>query len=181
MLTNQAQFSVPTREEVSDKNKWIFDQLESKIGFVPNLYAYYAKNKTALGDYIGFNSRKSTLNSKEKEIVNLVTSEINGCRYCQSAHTAIGKMNGFSDEQIIEIRSGKFENDLKFDALAKFTSAVVRNRGQVSEEIKGQLFEAGYNEANMIDIILLIGDKTMSNFIHNLAGFEIDFPLAPEL
>ena len=95
-------FTVPTRNEVSASNQAIFDNLQSKIGFVPNLYAYYAKNETALGDYLTLQNRKSTLKAKEREVVNLVTSQINGCRYCQSAHTAIGKMNGFTDEEIIE-------------------------------------------------------------------------------
>jgi uncharacterized peroxidase-related enzyme len=176
-----AEFAIPTREEVSTNNQGIFDQLEAKIGFVPNLYAYYAKNETALGDYLSLQGRKSTLKAKEKEVVNLVTSEINGCRYCQSAHTAIGKMNGFNDSQILEIRSGKATFDAKLDALAQFTATVVENRGKVSEQAKEAFFAAGYDEANLIDVVIMIGDKIISNYIHNLIGFEIDFPLAQEL
>ena len=174
-------FQVPTREEVSENNQAIFDNLQKNLGFVPNLYAYYAKNETALGDYLGLQNRKSTLRAKEREIINLVVSQVNGCRYCQSAHTALGKMNGFTDDQILDIRGGEAEFDTKFDALAKFTKSVVENRGRASEESKTALFEAGYNEANLVDIVMVIGDKTISNYIHNLTGFEIDFPLAPEL
>lgn len=125
--------------------------------------------------------RKTTLKAKEKEVVNLVTSQINGCRYCQSAHTALGKMNGFTNEQILEIRGGSAGFDDKLDALVKFTAATVSNHGKVQEEIKEAFFAAGYTEANLIDVVILIGDKIMSNYLHNLAGFEIDFPLAPEL
>ncbi|MEO0899242.1 MAG: carboxymuconolactone decarboxylase family protein [Bacteroidota bacterium] len=174
-------FTVPTREEVSEANQAIFDQLKKGLGFVPNLYAYYAKNDTALGDYLSLQNRKTTLKGKEKEIVNLVTSQINGCRYCQSAHTALGKMNGFSDEQIIEIRKGGASFNEKLDALAKFTANVVENRGKASEEAKEAFFAAGYTEANMIDVVVLIGDKMISNFLHNLTGFDIDFPLAEEI
>ena len=174
-------FGIPTREEVSEANQAIFDQLNKGIGFVPNLYAYYAKNETALGDYLTFSNRKTTLKNKEKEVVNLVTSQINGCRYCQSAHTAIGKMNGFTDEQIIELRGGSASFDSKLDALAKFTASAVENRGRATDEAKEAFFAAGYTEANLIDVAVLIGDKTISNFIHNLTGFEIDFPVAPEL
>ena len=71
-------FSVPTREEVSENNQAIFDQLQKGLGFVPNLYAYYAKNETALGDYLTLQNRKTNLRAKEKEVVNLVTSQING-------------------------------------------------------------------------------------------------------
>lgn len=174
-------FTVPTRGEVSEKNQVIFDNLQKGLGFVPNLYAYYAKNETALGDYLALQNRKSTLKAKEREAINLVTSQINGCRYCQSAHTTLGKMNGFTDQQIIELRKGSASFDSKLDALVKLTSSVVENRGKVTQEIKDAFFEAGYTEANLIDVVIVVGDKVISNYIHNLTGFEIDFPLAPEL
>ena len=174
-------FAVPTRDEVAPANQAIFDNLQKGIGFVPNLYAYFAKNNTALQDYLAFQNRKSTLSGKEREVVNLVTSQINNCRYCQSAHTALGKMNGFSDEQIIEIRKGAASFNPKLDALAKFTASVVENRGHAAVEAVEAFFEDGYNEANMIDVVIVVGDKIISNYIHNITGFAIDFPLADEL
>jgi alkylhydroperoxidase family enzyme len=54
----------------------------------------------------------------------------------------------------------------------------VENRGRATEESKAAFFEAGYNEANMVDVVMVVGDKIISNYIHNLTGFEIDFPLA---
>lgn len=180
-MSNLPEFKVPTRAEVSEPNQAIFDQLEKSLGFVPNLYAYYAKNKTALPDYLALQNRKSTLRAKEREIVNLVVSQFNGCRYCQSAHTALGKMNGFTDEQIIEIRKGTATFDAKFNALAIFTKAAVENKARVSNDIKAAFFDAGYTEANMIDVVMVIGDKLISNYIHNLTQFDIDFPVAVEL
>lgn len=174
-------FQVPSREEVSINNQAIFDNLKKAVGFVPNLYAYYAKNETALGDYLTLQNRKTTLKAKEKEVINLVVSQFNGCNYCLSAHTQIGKMNGFTEDQILEIRTGNASFDNKLDALAKFVLNTVKNKGRASEEVKEQLFDAGYTEANLIDVVIVIGDKTISNLIHNLADFEIDFPLAEEL
>jgi uncharacterized peroxidase-related enzyme len=174
-------FTVPTRGEVSENNQAIFDNLKKGLGFVPNLYAYFAKNETALGDYLAFQNRKSTLKAKEREVINLVTSQINGCRYCQSAHTVLGKMNGFTDGQVIEIRLGAASFDSKIDALAKLTKAIVEGKGKVKQEVKDNFFAAGYNEANLIDAVIVVGDKVISNYIHNLTGFEIDFPVATEL
>jgi uncharacterized peroxidase-related enzyme len=174
-------FTIPTREEVSENNQAIFDTLKKNLGFVPNLYAYYAKNETALGDYLALQNRKSTLRAKEREVVNLVTSQVNGCRYCQSAHTELGKMNGFTEEQILEIRKGAASFDAKTDALAKLTKAIVEGRGKVGDDVKENFFAAGYTEANLIDVVIVVGDKIISNYIHNLTGFEIDFPLAAEL
>ncbi|WP_348822164.1 carboxymuconolactone decarboxylase family protein [Flavobacterium aestuarii] len=174
-------FTVPSRGEVSENNQAIFDSLQKALGFVPNLYAYYAKNGTALSDYLSLQNRKSTLKVKEREVINLVTSQINGCNYCLAAHTALGKMNGFTDEQIIELRKGSASFDKQLDALAKFTVSTVTNKGKASAESKQAFFDAGYTEASMIDAVMAIGDKIISNYIHNLTGFEVDFPLAQSI
>lgn len=176
-----ATFNVPTREEVSPANQAIFDQLQKGVGFVPNLYAAYAYNDTALGDYLALQNRKSTLKGKEREVINLVVSEVNGCRYCQSAHTALGKMNGFTDEQILEIRSGNASFDEKLDALAGFVKDIVVNRSKPSAEAVENFFAAGYDKANLVDVLIVIGDKVISNFLHGVTQVPIDFPLAPEL
>ncbi len=176
-----ATFNVPTKDEVSENNKVIFDNLEKAVGFVPNLYATYAYSETALNDYLNFQNRKTSLKAKEKEIINLVVSEVNGCAYCLAAHTAIGKMNGFTDDQILEIRSGSASFDSKFHALARFVKDITINRSKPTPELVDNLFQAGYNKENLIDIIVVIGDKTISNFIHGTTQIPVDFPEAPVL
>lgn len=174
-------FNVPSREEVSTNNQAIFDNLKSKIGFVPNLYASYTYSETALGDYLALAGRKSSLSNKEKEVVNLVVSEVNECKYCQAAHTAIGKMNGFTEEEILEIRLGKASFDARLDALAKYVKSAVVNRSKPEQSVIAAFFGAGYTKENLIDTILLIGEKTISNYLYGSVGFPIDFPEAKEL
>ncbi len=174
-------FTVPTRDQVSENNQNLFDNLQKGLGFVPNLYAYFAKSDTALGDYLALQNRKSTLRAKEREVINLVVSQVNDCRYCQSAHTVLGKMNGFSDEQILEIRSGEASFDPKLDTLARFVKSLAVNRGKPEAAATEALFAAGYNEANLVDIIIVVGDKIISNYIHGVTQFAIDFPVAPVL
>ncbi|WP_295651843.1 carboxymuconolactone decarboxylase family protein [uncultured Mucilaginibacter sp.] len=179
--TSKRTFNVPTRAEVSANNQQVFDSLQKGLGFVPNLYAYFAKSETALADYLAFQNRKSTLRAKEREVINLVVSQVNGCRYCQSAHTVLGKMNGFTDEQIIELRNGSAGFDAKLDALVKLTKSITLNRGRADEDLVEAFFDAGYTEANLVDVVIVVGDKIISNYIHNLTGFEIDFPVAEEI
>ncbi len=173
--------NVPTRDEVSANNQEIFDNLNSKLGFVPNLYATFAHSETALGDYLTFQNRKSSLKAKEREVINLVVSQINECEYCLAAHTALGKMNGFTDDQILEIRSGEANFDAKIGALANFVKDITIKRSKPSAEALNRLFEAGYTKENLIDINMIIGDKIVSNFIHGSGQFEVDFPAAPAL
>jgi uncharacterized peroxidase-related enzyme len=174
-------FRIPERSEVNESNQEIFDNLKRNIGFVPNLYAYYAKSNTALSDYLSLQNRKSTLKAKEREVINLVVSQFNDCKYCLAAHTAIGKMNGFSDEEILSLRAGNAPFSAKLDALAHFVLSTIQSRGRASEEAKSEFFSVGYSEENLIDVVMVIGDKIISNYIHNITGFEVDFPLAPEL
>ncbi len=176
-----ATFNVPTREEVSENNQAIFDNLQKGLGFVPNLYATYAYSDTALGDYLALQNRKSTLKAKEREVINLVVSQVNECEYCLAAHTALGKMNGFTDEQILEIRSGKATFDAKIDALAKFVKDITINRSKPSQQVVDNFLEAGYDKANLVDVIIVIGDKIISNFLHGTTQVPVDFPAAPAL
>ena len=154
--------NVPTRNEVNATNQAIFDTLEKQVGFVPNLFATYAHSENALKNYLDFSGAKTSLKAKEKEVVNLAVSEVNKCEYCLSAHTAIGKMNGFTEEQILELRAGKASFDPKLDALAKLSKNITENRGNTDSAVLENFFNAGWTKENLIDTISLVGDKTIS-------------------
>lgn len=174
-------FTVPTRSEVSAENQVIFDELSKKLGFVPNIYATYAYSGHALGRFLGFASGPTSLTAKEKEAINLVVSQVNQCTYCQAAHTAIGKMNGFTDEQIIGLRKGMAAFDPKLDALVKLAKAIIENRGTVPDDTLAAFYAAGYHDENLVDTIVAVGEKTITNFLHKATNIPIDFPAAPPL
>ena len=174
-------FNVPTRDDVTEQNQQIFDDLKSKVGFVPNIYATYAYSKNAPARYLTFANGKTSLNNREKEVVNLIVSQVNGCTYCQAAHTAIGQMNGFSEEQTIELRQGSASFDDKLDALVKLAGAITENNGKVSNDLLANFFDAGYTKENLVDLIVNIGEKTTTNLLHNVTEVPVDFPAAPEL
>ncbi|EZH72964.1 alkylhydroperoxidase [Aquimarina atlantica] len=174
-------FNVPTREEVNAGNQAIFDNLNKALGFVPNLYATYAHSDTALENYLNFSNAKTSLSAKEKEVVNLAVSQVNDCIYCLSAHTAIGKMNGFTDEQILELRAGRASFDTKLNALAGLAKNITENRGKANQDVVDNFFNAGYSKGNLIDTIVLVGDKTISNYIHSTTQVPVDFPVAQPL
>nr|WP_297784238.1 carboxymuconolactone decarboxylase family protein [uncultured Allomuricauda sp.] len=173
--------NVPKREEVSTANQAIFDNLEKAVGFVPNLFATYAHSENALGNYLSLSNAKTSLKAKEKEVVHLAVSQVNNCIYCLSAHTAIGKMNGFTEEQILELRAGKASFDGKLNALAKLAKNITENRGATDQKIVDDFFAAGWTKENLIDTIVLVGDKTISNYIHSTTKVPVDFPVAQPL
>ena len=174
-------FEVPTREQVTPENQAIFDKLNSQMGFVPNIYATYAFSKDALGRYMSFAGGKTSLNAKEKEVINLIVSQVNGCTYCLAAHTAVGKMTGFTDEQILELRKGSASFDSKLDALVKLAKSLTENRGSIDDTTLNAFFNAGYDKGNLVDVILAVGEKSITNYLHKVTDIPIDFPEAPGL
>ena len=173
--------NVPTRAEVGASNQAIFDQLKAGLGMVPNLYATFAHSDTALSTYMAFQNAKSSVSGKAREVVNLVVSQVNECQYCLAAHTMLGKLNGFTDEQVLEIRHGQASFDAKFDALARLTRRIVQSRGHVDQTLVEAFFAAGWTKENLVDAIVVIGDKTVSNYLHSTTKVPVDFPAAPAL
>jgi uncharacterized peroxidase-related enzyme len=172
---------VPTHDQVSPANQARFDQLKKGLGMVPNLYATLAHSEHALGNYLAFQGGKSSLSAKARELINLVVSQVNSCEYCLAAHTVIGKMIGFSDAQVIEIRRGRASFDARLDALARLARNIASERGHADPALVQAFFDAGWTEGNLVDAIVVIGDKTVTNYLHGTTKVAVDFPPAPPL
>lgn len=176
-----SKFKVLAKEEVSTKNQGIFNNLEKALGFVPNIYAAMAHSENALGSYLEFSGSKTSFSKKEKEVIDLAVSQVNGCRYCQAAHTTISKMNGFTDEQIIELRKGSASWDSKLNTLAIIAKESAQNAGKINEKTLANFYTAGYTQESVVDLAISIGIITVTNTFHNLTNIAIDFPEAVEL
>ena len=178
-----ATFTVPTRAQVSTQNQAIFDNLQKGLGFVPNLYATFGLSENGLGAYMAFQQshNKSVFKAKEREAINLAVSQANNCVYCLAAHTALGKMNGFTDEQILQLRAGYADFDPKLDALVKLAKDITETKGHPSAERIDGFMAAGYAQNDIVDLVLLVGDKIISNYLHSITQIPVDFPAAPVL
>jgi AhpD family alkylhydroperoxidase len=173
--------NVPSRDQVTATNQALFDNLKKGLGMVPNLYATLAHSEHALGNYLAFQNAKSSINGKAREVVNLVVSQVNACEYCLAAHTVIGGMVGFTPEQIIEIRRGGASFDTKLDALVKLVKNIASERGHADPSLVQAFFAAGWTPENLVDAIVVIGDKTVTNYLHGTTRVPVDFPAAPAL
>jgi uncharacterized peroxidase-related enzyme len=178
-----ATFAVPTRDQVSAQNQQLFDNLQKGLGFVPNLYATFGLSENGLGAYLAFqqSQTKGAFKAKEREAINLVVSQANNCVYCLAAHTAIGKLNGFSDEQILQLRAGYADFDPKLDALVKVAKAITETKGHPAPELVDNYIAAGYAQSSVVDLVLMVGDKIISNYLHSITQIPVDFPAAPVL
>lgn len=173
--------SIPSYDNVSTANQALFDNLKKALGFVPNLYATFAHSDTALATYLTLQNAKSSLSAKAREVINLAVSEVNQCAYCLAAHSAVGKMVGFSEQQILDIRGGTASFDARLDALARLARNVALRRGHAANAELQAFFAAGWSEANLVDVMVVIGDKTITNYLHSTTNVPVDFPPAVAL
>ena len=173
--------TVPTREEVSTSNQANFDSIKKRFGTVPNLFATLAHSETALSTYLALQDARSSITGKNREVVNLVVSQVNECEYCLAAHTMIGKMSGFTDAQVMEIRHGRASFDTRLDALARLTKGIAQNRGHADPALVEAFFAAGWTKENLVDTIVAIADKIVTNYLHSTTKIPVDFPAAPQL
>lgn len=172
-------FTIPTKNDVPEHDRKIFYLLEESIGFVPNVYAFLSHSRTALKSFLTFGRTPTAFTDKEAEVIHLITSQIDGCQYCLSAHTASAKKEGLTDEQIIEIRKGNITFDPKLAVLGRFTCEMVNNRGMVTPQTVEHFYGAGYTDAHLVDLVMLVARTTATNYINNITQNPIDFPEVP--
>lgn len=171
-----------TIEQANENSQAIFTNIKSKIGMLPNLYATMGVSDKLLGGFLTFTEtlKSGELSGKEYEAIALATSQANGCAYCLSAHTAIGKMNGFTEEETLELRDNSIA-DSKLNALVTLTSELVNLKGHPSETTVDNFFEEGYNKAAFAEVIAIAALTTITNNVYHNGGFEIDFPKAQNI
>jgi AhpD family alkylhydroperoxidase len=174
--------SVITKEQAPEQSRQIFENIEKSVGMLPNIYAVIGNSANALGSYLAFSEaqKNGSFNGKEREAVFLAVSEENGCSYCVSAHTAIAKMNGFSEDETLQLRAGTY-NDKKLSVLTNLAKSIITGKGRADENLINAFYDAGNDEKALVDLIALVVDKTFSNYIGRLSKPGIDFPQVQQL
>lgn len=150
--------------------------VKEKYGFVPNLMAIMAEAPPLMQGYLALSQllEKTTLNTRERNLLLLAISVANGCEYCVAAHT-LGAQAADLPEDIVEaVRTGKPLPDARLEALRQFAQSVANDRGQPPPARVQAFFEAGYTRANLLEVILAVGMKTLSNYTNHIADTPLD-------
>lgn len=157
----------------------LLEAVKRQLGIVPNLFRLVSNSPVALEGYLGVLGalNKGTLPAPTRERIALAVAEINGCNYCLSAHTYLGKnVAKLDDAEITANRSGA-SNDPKADAAVRFAAKIARERGHVSEDDVRAVKLAGYDDAQVVEIVQHVALNTWTNYINEVAKTEIDFPV----
>jgi uncharacterized peroxidase-related enzyme len=157
----------------------LLEAVQKQLGVVPNMFRVIANSPAALEGHLGLFGAlgKGTLGAQTGERIALAVAEINGCDYCLSAHTYLGKnLAKLDDAEIAANRNGG-STDPKADAAVRFAAKVARERGRVSGDDISAVKAAGYTDAQIIEILEHVALNVWTNYLNIAVGTEIDFPV----
>jgi len=156
----------------------LLEGVQKKLGMVPNLFKTIAHSPAALKFYFGQGEALATgkLSAGLRHQIALVTSGVNNCDYCASAHTLMGKGTGLQSEELAVNLLGQ-SSDAKVQAALTFSKLVLEKQGHLNAADVQAVKEAGYDDAAVMEIIANVAATVYTNFVNNASGTVIDFPL----
>jgi len=169
-------FDVHTRETAGTKSAELLARAEQSYGFIPNLLGVLAESPATLKAYLAIGKifDESSFTQAEREVIMLTASRVQDCRYCVAAHSAVAGMQKVPADVIEAIRNDLPIANKKLEALRAFTVSIIENRGWIFDEETGAFLEAGYNKAQILELILGISFKTISNYANHFANTPLD-------
>ncbi len=172
-------FTVPSKEQLSPGSQAIVEQVKKRIGKVPNLYAMIGSSAVALQAFLDFDAAfsKGVFTAKEREVIALATSEVNGCGYCLAAHTGTALKNGLTLEDTLAIRKGNIADE-RLNAITQLVKSIVENNGHPQAGLLDNFYTAGYGDDAMMELIGLVAVRIFTNYVYAVTDIPIDFPAA---
>jgi uncharacterized peroxidase-related enzyme len=161
----------------------LLEAVHRQLGLVPNMFRVIANSPAALEGFLGLSGAlaKGKIDAKTRERIALAVAEANGCDYCLSAHTYLGKNLAKLEEAELAANRRGASTDEKADPAVRFAAQVVRARGQVTDADVQGLKAAGYDDAQVIEIVLHVALNTLTNYVNEVAKTVIDFPAVSRL
>ncbi len=169
-------FTFHTREASTGERKEVLDTAHKNYGFVPNLIAGLAEAPTAVKAYLALGAEvgASSFTPTERHVAWFAVNYYNNCHYCMPAHTAIAKGEKVPDEVIEAARQGGGYADPKLQALHDLTTKLVDQRGVVDDAALEAFFDAGYTKQHVLEVVVVIAHKTISNYANHLMDTPVD-------
>jgi uncharacterized peroxidase-related enzyme len=166
-----------TNETANTEQKELLNAIQSQLGMVPNFLKVFANSPAALRAFLGLHgiANEGSLEPQTRERIALALAQQNACEYCVSAHTAIGRKTGLSGDEIAENRAGKSQ-DTKAAVAVKLALSLAEHTGEITTAELIEAREAGYSDADIVEIITHVGLNILTNILGKASRLEIDFP-----
>jgi uncharacterized peroxidase-related enzyme len=176
-------FAPLTIATAPDASKPVLEKIEKAFGFIPNLMAIFANNPAVLQGYLALDAayEKGSFTPRERQLILLAASVENHCNYCAAAHSTAAKGALHTPVEVVSaIRNNTSVPDAKLNALVTLVKEIVRERGFAKEETIQNFIAAGYRKEQVMELLLGIGLKTISNYLDHISPAPIDQAFAAE-
>ena len=172
------EFTLHTIESAPEESKALLENSQKTFGMIPNLHAVMAESPQHLEAYQQLHGlfQASSLNAEELTVVWMTINVEHQCHYCVPAHTGIAHAMKVDNAIIEALRNETPLPVEKLEVLRQTTLAIVRERGVVSDDVLAPFFTHGFTRQNLLDIILGLAQKVMSNYVNHLAATPVDKP-----
>ncbi|MEM6678486.1 MAG: carboxymuconolactone decarboxylase family protein [Pseudomonadota bacterium] len=170
---------IHTAETAPEDARPLLEKSVKSFGMIPNLHAVMAESPAILGAYQqvhGLVVSATAFDATERTVIWQTINVEHSCHYCVPAHTAIAGMDKVDPEIVAALRAARPLADAKLEALRQFTLAVLRARGQVTAGDVEAFQAAGYGERHALEIVLVLAQKVMSNYVNHLFETPVDAP-----
>jgi len=170
------------RSDVDPATATVLDQIQAKLGSVPNMFLTLAHSPVALNAYVKLADVAGTgkLSAKQREQIALTVGEGNQCSYCVAAHGAIGKMVGLNPSEISQARIAS-SADAKTQAALTLAAEIVERRGHISAAEIASFKAAGFADADVLEVLVNVVLNIFTNYTNHIAATELDFPVPEKL
>ena len=170
------QFTFYTPANASPEAKVLLEKIQSAYGFIPNLFAYMAEAPSTINAYLYLNEliAKSSLTPAQAQLSLWVTSIENDCEFCRIAHQAFAKKFGVKPQTYEAVLHQQAIECSADAALANFTREVVNKRGHLTSADLDAFLSAGFSKQQVMEVILIVTIKTLSNYINHLTQPEVN-------
>ena len=174
-------FDIHTKHTAAPEAARLLEGAERTYGFVPNLLGKFAESPAALKGYMTLAGifDDTSFTATEQQVILLTASRFGECHYCVAAHSTVAGMQGVPSDVIDAIREDRPIANARLETLRDFTTAVVEKRGWVSEIDVDQFVAAGYTREQVLEVVLGVGLKTISNYVNHIVDTPIDDAFAP--
>lgn len=171
-------FTLHDKDSAPENAKPLLENSQKAFGMIPGLHAVMADAPPVLDGYQKLHELvlNTSFDNDETTVVWQTINVEHACHYCVPAHTGIAKSMKVSDDIINALREETPLPSDKLEALRTFTLAVVRKRGEVNSEDLNAFYEAGYERSHVLEVILVLSQKVMSNYINHIAETPVDEP-----
>ena len=172
-----------TLEDAPAASQPLLHAIQAQLGVVPNLFRLVSNSPAALEGYLGLSGAlaKGALPAQTRERIALAVAQINGCDYCLAAHTYLGKTLAKLDDGEITANRRGGSTDAKADAAVRFAAKIARSRGRTDGADLQAVRAAGYDDAQIVEIVLHVALNTWTNYINLVGATDIDFPATQAL